>query len=311
VSTIAADRAEEPQGPSDIAPSGWWGIAKQTWAEGGDDNLTLIASGIAFNAFLALVPLLTAVVLSYGLIASPSQVEQHIAQLAQALPREAAQLIGDQLANIVKGTGSAHGFGLLLALAIALYGALRGASGIITGLNIVYDIEEDRSFLRQTALALAITVGLIAVFMLASAAISLLAMVESLLPRVGGAVHMALQVGSWIAAAAGVSGVIALIYAYAPNREHVQWKWLTPGSLIATAVWIIATLAFSFYVSNFGSYNATYGALGAVIVFLTWLYLSAYILLLGGELNQVLARSAGDDESIGEGKSDTPAAAEG
>lgn len=296
-----------PQGPTEISPAGWWAIAKQTWAEGGEDNLALIASGIAFNAFLALVPLLTAVVLSYGLIASPSQVEQHIAELAQALPREAAQLIGDQLANIVEGTGSAHGFGLLLALAIALYGALRGASGIITGLNIVYDIEESRSFIRQTGLALAITVGMILVFILASGAISALAMFESLLPRAGGVVRAALKIGSWLAAAAGVSLVVALIYAYAPNRQEVKWRWLTPGSLIATAVWILATLAFSFYVSNFGNYNATYGALGAVIVLLTWLYLSAYILLLGGELNQVLARRAGDDEAISEGKSGTPA----
>ena len=297
----------DPDGPTDITPTGWWAVAKQAWAEGGDDNLTLIASGIAFNAFLALVPLLTAVVLSYGLIASPSQVERHIAELAQALPRDAAQLIGDQLANIVEGTGSTHGFGLLLALAIALYGALRGASGIITGLNIVYAIEESRSFIRQAGLALAITVGMILVFILASGAISVLAMLESLLPRAGGAVHAALKIGFWLAAAAGVSLVLALIYAYAPNRDDVKWRWLTPGSMIATAVWILATLAFSFYVSNFGSYNATYGALGAVIVFLTWLYLSAYILLFGGELNQVLARRAGDDESIGEGKSGTPA----
>lgn len=299
------------QGPTDIGPKGWRAVAKQTWTESGEDNLALIASGVAFNAFLALVPLLTAVVLSYGLIASPSTVEEHIAGLAQSLPREAAQIIGDQLANIVEGAGTATGFGLLLSLAIALFGAIRGASGIIVGLNIVYDIEENRSFLRQTALALGITVGLILVFLFASAAISLLGMLESLLPDAGGTVRTVLNVGFWLAAAGAVSLVIALIYAYAPNREDVKWRWLTPGSLIATLVWIAATLAFSFYVRNFGSYNATYGALGAVIVFLTWLYLSSYILLLGGELNQVLARRAGHDESIGEGKSGTPAAKAG
>lgn len=306
--TAAQDRNAED--PTEISASGWWDVAKQAFKESGEDNLGLIASGIAFNAFLAMIPLLTAVVLGYGIVASPEQVAQHIATLADVMPEQAAGLVGSQLENMVQSSGSATGFGVVLTLAIAIYGAMRGASGIITGLNIVYDVEESRSFIGSTLTALAITLGLILVFILASLGISLMSALESLLPNLGGVGHAALKIAFWIASAAAVSAVIAMIYAHAPSRDDPEWVWLTPGSIIATVIWVAATFAFSFYVSNFGNYNATYGALGAVIVFLTWLYLSSYILLLGAELNQVLERRAGHDEQIGEEKTGTPAQGE-
>lgn len=295
----AAADDRQAKGPTDVSGSGWWDILKRTWSEAGEENLGLIASGIAFNAFLAFVPLLTAVVLSYGLIASPEQVAQHIAALANAMPQDAAELVGSQLRNMVETAGSTAGFGLLLSLAIALYGAMRGATGLMTALNIVFDVDESRSFLKQTGVALAITLGLVAVFVVASLGISALAVLEDLLPALGGVVHTLLQIAVWIAAAVCVSLVIALIYRYAPNRPEPEWRWLTPGSALATIVWIAATFAFAFYVRNFGNYNATYGALGAVIIFLTWLYLSAYIVLLGAELNQVLERRVGREKALG------------
>ncbi len=296
-------------GPTDISGSGWWDIFKRTWSDASEQNLGLIASGIAFNAFLAFVPLLTAVVLSYGLIAAPEQVARHIAALAETMPQQAADLIGSQLQNMVETADSSVGFGLLLALGIALFGAMRGASGIITGLNIVYEIDESRSFLRQTGMALVITFGLIMVFIIASLGISVLGFLEELLPSLGGAVHVVLQIAFWILAAAFVSLVIGLIYRHAPNRPEAKWRWVTPGSALATVVWVAATFAFAFYVRNFGGYNATYGALGAVIIFLTWLYLSAYILLLGAKLNKVLQGRVGREKVLG-GK-DEAAEAEG
>lgn len=299
MSDDSAGTERQASGPTEVSASGWWDILKRTWSEAGEEHLGLIASGIAFNAFLAFVPLLTAVILSYGLVAAPEQVARHIAALAETMPQEAADLIGNQLQGMVETAGSSAGFGLLLSLAIALFGAMRGASGIVTGLNIVFDVDESRSFLRQTGMALAITFGLILVFIIASLGISVLGFLEDLLPALGGSVHLLLQVAFWIGAAAFVSLVIALIYRYAPNRPETVWRWVTPGSALATIVWVAATFAFAFYVRNFGGYNATYGALGAVIIFLTWLYLSAYILLLGAELNQVLERRVGSDKALG------------
>lgn len=274
--------------PADITRIDWKDVGKRLWTLSGKDHLSLIASGVAFNAFLAFVPFLTSVVLTYGIIASPAQVAAHIAALGDALPEQAAEIIGRQLRNMVETAGSATGLGLVATLALALYGALRGASGIISGLNIIFEVEESRSFASQTLVAIAITLGLILSFLLASLGISMLGMLETILPDVAGIGHKALKIAFWIIAAGGVSVIVSMIYRLAPNRGDLEWRWLTPGSVLATGVWLIGTLAFGFYVRNFGNFQAIYGALGAVIIFLLWLYISAYILLLGAELNRVL-----------------------
>ncbi len=275
----------------------WIEAGKQLWKESGDDHLALVASGIAFNAFLAFVPFLTSVVLTYGIVASPEQVASHISALTDVLPKQAAKIVGSELHHTVSRAGAANGLGLFVTLGISLYGALRGATGIISGLNIVFEVEESRSFLWQTLVAVAITLGLVVTFLFASAGISLVAFLTAIVPNIGGVVDSVIQIGYWIAAAAAVSVVIALIYRYAPNRQDTAWQWLTAGSVVATGIWLVGTWVFGFYVRNFGSFGAIYGALGAIIIFLLWLYISAYILLLGAELNQVLAgKGLGDGE---------------
>jgi membrane protein len=286
------DQANEQAGAgrkSMTRPSDWKEIGKEVWTKSGEDNVSIVASGIAFNAFLAFVPFLTSVVLTYGLIAAPEQVAGHIERLSQVMPEDAADIVGSQLENMVETAGSTIGLGLLMTLGLSLYGALRGASGIISGLNIVFNVEESRSFIQQTGVAIAITIGLIFTFILASAGIAVLGLLSDILPDLGGMVHSLLEIGFWIAAGAAVCVVVALIYRLAPDRGNLEWRWLTPGSVLATGTWLIATFAFGIYVQNFGDYQAVYGALGAIIIFLIWLYLSAYILLLGAELNQVLA----------------------
>ena len=278
--------------PSTIPAAGWWQILKRTYAESTKDNVSIVAAGVAFYAFLAFVPLLAALVMTYGLIADPASVSSHVQGLTSVMPADAARLIGEQLLSITQTATSKQGFGLLIALLLSLYGAMRGASSIITALNIVYGVEEDRGFVKTSLLALAITFGSVLALILGMLAMSTLALIERLLPFSSPLVHTLLQILLWVVAAAGVSVVIALVYRYAPNRPTARWAWLTPGSIVATLLWIAATLGFGFYVSNFGSYNATYGSLGAVVVFLTWLYLTAYILLMGGELNSEIEKAA-------------------
>lgn len=268
----------------------WWTITKATWTEASKDNLSLIASGVAFYGFLAFVPTLTAVVLSYGLFAEPHQVARHISALASIMPEEAAQIIGRQLGDMVARAKSEVGIGLFFSLGLALYGTMRGAGAIVTALNIVFEVEETRSFIWHTAVAIAVAVGMVGIFVAASVAISAFTLLQSVLPELGGASRLGLQIGFWLAAAFAVRFAIATIYRFAPSRPPCPESWLKPGSALATVGWIAATAGFAFYVRNFGSYNATYGALGAVVIFLTWLYLSAYIILLGAELNRVLER---------------------
>jgi membrane protein len=287
---IAAERPAPAAGPGDIPAAGWREVLVRTYKESTRDNVSIIAAGVAFYAFLAFVPMMGALVLIYGLVAEPASVVQHVRALTGMVPADAAQLIGEQLMNVSQTATSKKGFGLLLAILLSIYGAMRGATSIVTALNIVYNVEESRGFVKTTLLAVSITLGAVFALLLAILGISILGYVEALLPFSSPFVHELLKILFWVVAAAAISGTIALIYRYAPNREKPKWQWLTPGSIAATLLWVAATVGFGFYVTNFGSYNATYGSLGAVIVFLTWLYLTAYILLMGGELNAELEK---------------------
>jgi membrane protein len=277
--------------------SEWRDVLVSTWKKAGDDNVGFLAAGVAFYAFLAFVPLLASVVLIYGLVADPPTVAEHIGRLFASLPRDAAALIADQLRSLTASPKSTTGLSLAVALALAIYGASKGASGVVTALNIAYEVKETRGFVRTTLLALAMTLGGLAVMLVAAAVISVTAAVEALLPNASGFVHFLVQLVSWLAALAAVSAALALVYRYAPNRPDSPWRWITPGSAAASLLWLLASLGFGLYVSHFGNYNATYGSLGGVVVFLTWLYLSAYILLMGGELNSELEKEQEAEEA--------------
>ena len=266
------------------------GLAREIWTKAGKDNLGLIASGVAFYGFLAVVPLLTALVISYGLIAEPSQVATHIAALTRIMPEQAAEIIGSQLKDMVARASPGVSLGLFLSLIIAIYGAMRGAGAFIIALNIVYGVEDKRSFIRRTAVAVAITVSLVGIFVLASLTLSAIGLLQKAAPMLNGAVFAAIQIIFLLVAAWSVRFAISTIYRFSPNRPPCPDSWLKPGSAVATIGWLVTTTGFAFYVKNFGNYNATYGALGAVIIFLTWLYLSAYVILLGAELNSILER---------------------
>ena len=282
--------------PTDIPPKGWKKILIATWKDAGEDNLALVSAGVAFYAFLAFVPLLSAFVLSYGLIAEPASVVRHMQALTAVMPQDAASIIGDQLQGMTEASGGKTGFALLLAIAIAIYGASKGAGAIMTALNIVFEVGETRSFIRRTLMALAMTAGAVFVLFLAILAISALNFLETLLPALGGVPQFLLKAAFFLIAGGAVVLLLAVIYRYGPNRPEAEWEWITPGSALATVVWLAATFGFGLYVANFGNYNATYGSLGAVIVFLTWLYLTAYIVLFGAELNAVLELSVGRDK---------------
>lgn len=272
-------------------PGGWWAMARRTWAEAGDDNISLIAAGAAFYVFAAIVPLLGAIVLSYGLFAEPETVQRNIQALFGVLPRDAAGLIGDQLAQVTKSSGKSKGWGLLVALALAIYGASKGASSVITALDIAYEKKETRNFVVLTALAMGMVVGAMVLALAAVSATAAMALLESLMPAAPAVVLTAIRLGGYLATGCLAALAAAVLYRYGPDRKDAAWVWLTPGSLLATILWLLGTLGFGLYVKNFGNYGATYGSLSAVIVLLTWLWLSIYVFLLGAELNSELERA--------------------
>jgi membrane protein len=271
----------------------WRNVAIDTWNDASADNLSLVAAGVAFYTFLALVPLLTALMLSYGLFADPATVVDHMRALTSLLPGDAGEIIADQLRGMTEGSGAKTGFALLLALGLAVYGASKAAGAIMTALNIVYEVEECRSTFRQMLVALLMTAGAVFVLALAVATVSALTFLGSLLPGLGGTTELLLRALFLLGAGVVILLLLALVYRHVPCRPDASWRWITPGSALATIVWLAGTGAFGAYVVNFGDYNATYGSLGAVIAFLTWLYLTAYILLLGAELNSIMDLEVG------------------
>lgn len=279
--------------------TGWWDALKRSWAEMGKDNLSLIAAGVAFYGFSAMVPLLAATVLVYGLVARPETVLRQMEALTELLPAEAASLIGEQLMNVVASAEGKKGLGLLLALAIALWGATKGAGAIVTALNIAYEEEEGRGFVKRTLLNLAIVLGAVLGLIVAVGTITTLSHLERLIPGAPAVLVWIGKLVSWLALAGLVAAGAATLYRYGPDRDKAKWSWLTPGSIAAALGIGLLTVAFSIYVANFGNYNATYGSLGAVVVLLTWLYLSALVLLLGAELNSELEHQTERDTTRG------------
>ncbi len=257
----------------------------------GLDNISLIAAGVAFYAFLSIVPLLGAVVLTYGLAADPQTVGKSIAALTDVMPREVAKLIGEQLLTVVEASGGKKGFGLILALGLALYGAMKGAGAVVTALNVAFEVPETRGIVRQYALALAITAGAVLLMLGAMATIALATWLGTLAPWSPSIVPRLLALASYVVLAGMAIGGATTLYRFGPDRQAAHWAWLTPGSVVATLCWLAMTVGFGLYVANFGSYDATYGSLGAIVVMLTWLWLSAYVVLLGAELIAGLERS--------------------
>ena len=295
----SAHQGANAHSPWSMPLAAWKSVAARTWTSLGRDNISLAAAGVAFYGFVALVPMLAAVVLGYGLIAEPGTVIQDMQKMMSVMPADAAKLIAEQLLSVIHTSSTKKGFGLIVALVLALYGARNGASAIITGLDIAYEEREDRSFIRLVLLSLAITVGGILVAIIAMVAVAALGHLDDALSDAPQLVIVAGKLVSYVVLVLAGAGGAATLYRFGPDRKKAKWVWITPGSVIAAVLWLFLTIGFGLYVADFGNYNATYGSLGAVVVFLTWLYLSAYVLLLGAEINAQLERQTTADTTVG------------
>jgi len=277
----------------------WKCVALRAWNETNRDNIGLISAGVAFYCFLAILPLLGAIVMSYGLIADIDTVVANIHSLAAVMPAEAAELIGKQLLNVVTTSADKKGLGLLLALAISLYGGMNAAGAVVLALNVAYEETDRRGFIALTFRLLIMTLVGVAGALATIVGIAAIGRLGWLAYGLPGALVLIAKLFGYAVLSLVGAAASATLYRYGPDREHARWIWLTPGSLFTGCLWVIGGLGFGAYVTHFGNYDATYGSLGAVVVLLTWLYLSAYVLLLGAELNSELERQTAEDTTDG------------
>jgi membrane protein len=238
------------------------------------------------------------IVLVYGLAADPSLVIDTMQTLTTVLPHDVAALIGDQLTLAVKSSHGHKGIGLLIAFAVALYGGTNGAGAIITALNIAYEEKEKRSLFRFYAIAVAMTLGAVIVALLALASVTLASSIEDIVNASGPLV----LIGKFVSYAAIIlvaAAISATLYRFGPAREKARWEWITPGSLFTAVSWLLLTILFGIWVTFVSDYSATYGSLGATVGLLTWMYLSAYVFVVGAELNGEIEHQTARDSTTG------------
>jgi membrane protein len=275
----AGRRADTPQ---EIPPKGWKDIAKRTMKSVKEDQVPLLSAGVAFYALLSLFPLVIAAVSIYGLVADPASVRDQIQNLSKMLSPETAKLVGTQLVQVTSGAGGALGFATVLGILTALWSASSGMKALITGVNLAYDETENRKFVKLRGLALAFTLGSMALMGVALATIVGYPPIADTLPTVlrwlVAIIRFAILGGLLVVA-------LAVLYRFAPDRDQPKWSWVSAGSLVATVLWVLATIGFALYANFFGNYNKTYGALAGVIILMFWLFISAFVVLVGAELN--------------------------
>ena len=285
--------------PSDIPARGWWAIVKRVAGNVSEHRLLTEAAAITFYALLALFPALAALVSLYGLFADPATISHQVGAMSGVIPGGGMDIISSQIDNLTaNGSGKKLGFGLVLGLATSLWSSNQGTKALFDALNVIYGEKEKRGFLWRTAVTLAFTIGGIVFVLLAMAAV---VVVPIVLQTIGlsGVADTLLQLLRWPVLLLALAALLACIYRFGPSRRAAKWSWVSWGGGFAAVTWVVGSIAFSYYVSHFGSYNKTYGSLGAAVGFLTWIWLSATIVLVGAEVNAEMEHQTARDTTTG------------
>ena len=263
---------------------GWWRLLVNVYKEIGDDHIGLIAAGVAFYGLLAIFPGIVAAMAVAGLVMDPQAVVTQLEGLSRFIPREAAQIVIDQAVAVAGSEEGGLGLAAIFGVLVALYSASKGVTSLMEGLNVAFEVEEKRGIIRYYLTAFALTLGLILGFLLVIGLLAVLPAVLALF-HLGSATEWIVSLIRWPILLGLIALGLAILYRYAPSRGPVPWHWLTLGAGVACGLWLVGSILFAIYVANFGAYNESFGALGGVIVLLTWLWLSAYIVLLGAEMD--------------------------
>lgn len=271
------------------APQLWWQALTGVFQAIDQKNLALISAGIAFYGILAVFPGLAAIIAIWGLVSDPAIVEGQLDMMRGIIPEDAFRLLNAQVDKLVRTSSSTLGWAGALSILLALWSARSGVSALIRGLNTIHGTS-NRGGLMHYLIALALTACLVGVALVALTTIVIVPILLAFLP-LGGFAELMIELLRWSTAVTVLLMALSLLYRYGPNRPDHKMSWITPGSFLVVIFWAAASASFSFYLSNFGTYNEVYGSIGAVIAMLMWLYISAFLILLGASLNVELARA--------------------
>jgi membrane protein len=291
------DRGHSAEKPADLPKPGWKEILCRTKDDLKKHNLSMIAAGVAFYVFLGLIPALGALISIWGLVAEPATIQQQVESMSGLLPQDVVQILNDQLSRIANQPAGAT-LGAIIGTLLAIWSGAKAMKAVMIALNISYEEEETRGFFRLNFTAIALTLAGIVGFLLAIGAIVALPLV---LERIGldSTATALVKIVRWPLLALFAILGLGVLYRFGPDRKPPRWRWVSWGAVFATFAWLAISAGFSFYVANFGNYNKTYGSLGAVVVFLMWFLISAYMVLFGAELNAELEKQTARDTTTG------------
>ncbi len=281
---VQPGRGRSATTPSEVPARGWKDIFLRIWKNIGKDRVIVVAAGVTFYSILALFPAIAALVALYGLFADPMTITSHLDSIAGLVPGGAIEVIRDQITRVASQGTTTLGLTFVAGLLASLWSANAGMKSLFDALNLVYNEPEKRSFVWLNVISLTFTV--LAIFF-ALVAICTMIVVPIVLNFLGlaGATEVVIKIARWPALFIIVSLALAFLYRYGPSREKPRWRWITWGSAAAAVSWLVVSILFSWYAENFGSYNKTYGSLGAIIGFMFWIWLSIIVVLIGAELN--------------------------
>ncbi len=285
--------------PSDFDGSDWKDIAKRVKEQLREDHLQITAAGIAFYFFLALFPAMAAFVSLYSMWMDPAQIQEHLESLRNIMPGKAHELIVGIVEPISQQPASSLGWTGVLSLLFTLYSANKGTAAIFKGVNIAYHEKDERGFLKKNLTSLGMTLGYMVIGLLS---LGIIVLFPTLVDRwfEDGGMARVFGVLRWVLIIALVVLTLALTYKVAPDRDDAKFRWLSWGAGIATGLWLVGSLLFSFYVNNFGNYAETYGSFASVIILMLWFFVTAFVLLLGAEINAEMEHETRRDTTVGE-----------
>ena len=293
------DEARGREAPSPLAmpQAGWRDILIRTIRRTNRDRIDILAASAAFWALLALFPAIAALIALSAFVLKPSAMRDQISELAAPLPDEAASLVNDRVAQVAS-QDTAAGTGAIIAIVFAVWTASAATKTLMEGLNTAYDEKESRNFLSFNIVAALLTFGLFVGFIVAITTIVVVPATLALQPGLGwaGAIVDWLR---WPVMGAFALAGLSTLYRFGPSRTNARWRWISLGAVVATVIWIVASLAFSLYVRNFAAYNQFYGTLGGVAILMIWFWLTSYIVLLGAELNAEVEHQTRRDSTVG------------
>ncbi|HEX5604864.1 MAG TPA: YihY/virulence factor BrkB family protein [Candidatus Binatia bacterium] len=292
------NRGRDAASPSDIPAKGWKDILWRVYGNVSDHRILALAAGMTYYSILAIFPALAALVAIYGLFTDPASIAKHLDELSGFIPGGAAEVAREQLTRVASKGGSTLGFTFGIGLIISLWSANAAMKALFDTLNIVYGEQEKRGFLKLNAMSLGFTLAGIAFILSALAAVVVIPIILEYL-GLSKAADLLIRIARWPAMFLALAIGLSFIYRFGPSRAAPRWRWITWGSAAATIMWIVTSALFSFYAANFGTFNETYGSLGAAIGLMTWLWISAIAILLGAELNAEMEHQTKRDTTTG------------